>query len=86
MSIYMPSRQRKRPKSATSKITFVMQTTTGTLNANAIAKCSFDMPIRPALAPTIRITQEGAPDVRPYNVVFRYLSCPAKSRLRLSAR
>ena len=45
--------------------TFVMQTTTGTLSARAIAKCSFDMPMSPAFAPTIRMTQEGAPDVSP---------------------
>ena len=57
-----------------------MQTTTGTLSANAIARCSFDIPINPALAPTIRITQEGAPDVSPYNVVLRYRSWPAKSK------
>lgn len=60
--------------------TFVMQTTTGTLSANAIARCSFDIPINPALAPTIRITHEGAPDVRPYNVVLRYRSWPARSK------
>ena len=54
--------------------TFVMQTTTGTFNANEIAKCSFYMPIRPAFAPTMRITHDGAPDVRPYSVVFKYRS------------
>jgi hypothetical protein len=57
-----------------------MQTTTGTLNASAIERCSLDIPIRPAFAPTIRMTQLGAPEVSPYNVVFRYRSCPAKSR------
>ena len=56
-----------------------MHTTMGTLNASAIAKCSFDIPIKPALAPTMRITQDGAPDVKPYNVVFKYLSWPARS-------
>ena len=56
-----------------------MQTTTGTPSASAIARCSFDMPMSPAFAPTMRITQEGAPEVRPYNVVFKYRSCPAKS-------
>lgn len=59
--------------------TFVIQTTTGTLRASAIAKCSFDMPISPALAPTIRITHDGAPDVNPYRVVFKYRSWPARS-------
>ncbi len=54
--------------------TLVMHTTTGTLNASAIAKCSLDMPISPALPPTMRMTQDGDPDVRPYNVVFRYRS------------
>jgi hypothetical protein len=75
-----------------------MQTTTGTLKARAIDKCSLDiprritdynsvpskvmhndLPIRPAFAPTMRMTQDGAPDVRPYNVVLRYRSCPARS-------
>jgi hypothetical protein len=37
------------------------------------------MPITPALAPITRITQDGAPDVKPYNVVLRYLSWPARS-------
>ena len=60
-------------------VTFVMHTTTGTLKASAMARCSFDMPIRPALAPTIKMTQDGDPEVRPYNVVFKYLSWPAKS-------
>ena len=80
-----------------------MHTTTGTLNARAIAKCSLDIPdyqmkttvhprlirnppIKPALAPTMRITQEGAPDVKPYNVVFRYRSCPARSAKYQHAR
>ena len=45
--------------------TLVMQTTTGTLRARAMAKCSFDIPISPAFAPTMRITQEGAPEVKP---------------------
>ena len=62
-----------------NELAFVIQTTTGTLNAKAIARCSFDMPINPAFAPTIKMTQEGAPDVRPYNVVFKYRSWPAKS-------
>ena len=35
--------------------------------------------MRPALAPTMRMTQDGDPEVRPYNVVFRYFSCPARS-------
>lgn len=48
-----------------------MQTTTGTLKASAMAKCSLDIPIKPAFAPTISITHEGAPDVKPYSVVFR---------------
>lgn len=56
-----------------------MQTTIGTLSASAIAKCSLDIPIKPAFAPTIRTTQDGAPDVKPYNVVFKYRSCPARS-------
>ena len=59
--------------------TLVMHTTTGTLNANEMARCSLDMPMSPALPPTIRMTQDGDPDVRPYNVVFRYRSCPARS-------
>ncbi len=59
--------------------TFVMHTTTGTLNANAMARCSLDIPMSPALPPTIRMTQDGDPDVRPYNVVLRYRSCPARS-------
>ncbi len=45
--------------------TLVMHTTIGTLKANAIDKCSFDMPMSPALAPTINMTQEGAPEVSP---------------------
>ena len=53
------------------KHTFVIHTTTGTLRARAMARCSFDIPINPALAPTIRITQDAAPDVKPYNVVFK---------------
>lgn len=57
----------------------VIQTTTGTLKARAIARCSFDIPISPALAPTIRITHDGAPDVNPYRVVFKYRSWPARS-------
>lgn len=63
-------------------LTFVMQTTTGTPRAKAIAKCSLDIPINPALAPTIKRTQDGAPEVRPYRVVLRYRSCPAKSKWR----
>lgn len=63
----------------TTNRTFVTQTTTGTLKANAIAKCSFDIPIKPAFAPTMRITHEGAPEVSPYSVVFKYFSCPARS-------
>jgi len=51
--------------------TFVMQTQTGTFSARDIARCSFDMPIIPAFAPTMSTTQEGAPEVRPYNVVLR---------------
>ena len=58
---------------------FVTQTTIGTLRARATAKCSFDMPMTPALAPMTKITQDGAPDVKPYNVVLRYLSWPARS-------
>jgi len=61
------------------KQTLVTHTTIGTLNASAIDKCSFDIPMRPAFAPTIRITQEGAPEVKPYNVVLRYFSWPARS-------
>lgn len=61
------------------ELTLVIHTATGTPRASAIARCSLDMPISPALAPTIRMTHEGAPEVRPYNVVFRYRSCPAKS-------
>jgi hypothetical protein len=57
-----------------------MHTTTGTLSARAMARCSLDMPIRPAFAPTIRMTHEGAPEVSPYKVVFRYRSCPARSK------
>ena len=60
-------------------ITLVMQTITGMVNARAAARCSLDIPIRPAFAPTIRMTQDGDPEVRPYNVVFRYFSCPARS-------
>lgn len=51
--------------------TLVMQTTTGTFKASAIAKCSLDIPISPAFAPTIKITHEGEPDVSPYRVVFK---------------
>jgi hypothetical protein len=48
--------------------------TTGTLSASDIAKCSFDIPISPAaLAPTIRKTHDGAPEVSPYNVVYTTL-------------
>ena len=46
-------------------LTLLIQIITGTLSARAIAKCSFDMPISPAFAPTINMTQDGAPDVRP---------------------
>jgi hypothetical protein len=56
------------------EVTFVMQTTTGTFNANAIARCSLDIPMSPAFAPTMRVTQEGAPEVKPYSVVFKYRS------------
>src|ERR1700731_5364052 len=52
--------------------TLVMQTTTGTFNARAIAKCSLDIPMKPAFAPTIRMTQVGASEVSPYIVVFKY--------------
>lgn len=65
---------------SSGKRTLVMQATTGTLKANAMARCSFDIPIKPAFAPTIKITQDGAPDVSPYNVVFRYRSWPARSK------
>ena len=57
----------------------VIQTTIGTLRARATARCSLDMPITPALAPMTKITQDGAPDVKPYSVVLRYLSWPARS-------
>jgi hypothetical protein len=73
----------------------VTQMMIGTLSASEIVKCSFDIPMRPAaLAPTMRKTQEGAPDVSPYKVVYRsvrlvslhmvvhtlrYFSWPAKS-------
>jgi len=79
MSIWQSGVEKERQRKKKLN-TFVMQTTTGTLSANAIARCSFDIPIRPALAPTIRITHEGAPDVRPYNVVLRYRSWPARSK------
>jgi hypothetical protein len=62
-----------------TRSTLVMQTMTGMVKARAAARCSLDIPMRPALAPTIRITQDGDPDVKPYNVVFRYFSCPARS-------
>lgn len=42
-----------------------MHTATGTLRASAIAKCSLDIPIRPAFAATIKMTKEGDPEVRP---------------------
>lgn len=45
--------------------TLVIHTTTGTLKASAMARCSLDIPINPALAPTMRTTQDGAPDVKP---------------------
>ena len=61
------------------EVTFVIHTTTGTLKASAMDRCSFDIPINPALAPTIKMTQDGAPEVRPYSVVFRYRSWPARS-------
>lgn len=62
-----------------TRITLVMQTMTGMVKARAAARCSLDIPIRPALAPTMRMTQDGDPEVKPYNVVFRYFSCPARS-------
>jgi len=65
--------------STCQELTLVIHTATGTPRASAIARCSLDMPISPAFAPTIKMTHEGAPEVRPYNVVFRYRSCPAKS-------
>jgi hypothetical protein len=46
-------------------LTLVIHTTTGTPRAKAMARCSLDIPINPALAPTIKITHEGAPEVRP---------------------
>src|SRR5258708_34028808 len=58
--------------------TLVMQTTIGTLSARATARCSFDMPMTPALAPMTRITQDGAPDVKPYNVGLRYRAWPTR--------
>jgi len=61
------------------ELAFVIHTTTGTLKASAMDRCSFDIPINPALAPTIKITQDGAPEVKPYSVVFRYRSWPARS-------
>lgn len=61
------------------ELALVIHTTTGTLNANAMARCSLDMPISPAFPPTMSMTHEGAPDVSPYNVVLRYRSWPAKS-------
>ena len=42
-----------------------MHTETGTLSARAIAKCSLDIPISPAFAATIKITNDGDPEVRP---------------------
>ena len=62
-----------------TKITLVMQTMTGMVKARAAARCSLDIPMRPALAPTMRMTQDGDPEVKPYSVVFRYFSCPARS-------
>jgi hypothetical protein len=72
----------------------VMQMMIGPLSASEIAKYSFDIPMSPAaLASTMRKTQEGAPDVSLYKVVYRsvrpisfhivvhtlrYLSWPAK--------
>lgn len=50
---------------ATSFLTFVTQTMTGTFSANAIARCSLAIPMRPAFAPIISMTQDGAPDVSP---------------------
>lgn len=74
MSIFKPHSSLPTGKRVAQDGTLVMQTTIGTLRAKAIAKCSFDIPIRPALAPTIKRTQDGAPDVNPYSVVFRYRS------------
>ena len=59
--------------------TLVMHMMKGMLSAREIARCSFDIPMTPALAPTIIMIQDGAPDVKPYKVVFKYRSCPAKS-------
>lgn len=51
---------------------------TGTPNASAIARCSLDMPMSPALPPTIKTTHDGEPDVNPYRVVFKYLKAATK--------
>jgi hypothetical protein len=63
----------------------VMQMTTGTLRARDIAKCSLDIPISPAaFAPTIRKTHDGAPEVRPYNVVYTMLTGLERERRGLN--
>jgi hypothetical protein len=69
-----------------ARLTFVMVTITGTLNARAIARCSLDIPINPAFAPTMSMTQSGEWDVIPYSVVLRYRSCPARSKCRVAYR
>lgn len=39
----------------------------------------FDIPMRPAFAPTMSKTKSGDVAVSPNNVVLRYFSCPARS-------
>ena len=67
-----------------STLTLVIHMIKGTLKASEIAKCSFDIPMIPAFAPTMIIMHDGAPEVNPYRVVFRYRSCPARSLWFLS--
>lgn len=51
--------------------TLVTTQTTGTERASATERCSFDMPIKPAFAPTMSSTKLGLVAVRPNKVVLR---------------
>jgi hypothetical protein len=74
MSICGPSDgQYEEQESGNPTRTLVTTHTTGTERARATDKCSFDIPISPALAPTMRRTKSGCVAVSPNNVVLRYL-------------
>ncbi|OMH80146.1 hypothetical protein AX774_g6424, partial [Zancudomyces culisetae] len=57
----------------------VITTNTGIFSAIHSPKCSFAIPIIPALLPTTNIPYSGCPPASPNTVVRKYFSCPAKS-------